>query len=582
LQKKGLAEPLFIFRFDAVIPHISIFLLLGVAWLIPEHLPPWTSYHTEVPAFVSALVMLYVVIRIDKLPRQIPSAIWILVLLGASALAQWMFGLIVYLGDLLVVLAYLLAFAGAWFYSYQVAQITTHERWTFVEQVALFVLCIGLCVALQLLVQWLRVEVYFHGWILDGLPGGRARANVGQPNQAATTVLMGIVAVVVLYRSNKLAAWLGWLAVFLLTWAMVLTQSRTALVASAVLSVLAFVVRVPNSNPNGNTLFIGRAQIMVWGALILGMTWGFHSIKWSEAAGGAGLLQLAQPGTRMLIWAQIFRGLIESPWFGYGWLQVATAQQVGALHIPGAEQASYAHNIVVDLFAMLGVPAGLLVVVLVVYWGAKRIRLILRSKEAVSGVFLLIPLLIHANLEYPHAYAYFVVLAGLMFGVVDVSSRSARTQFSIASKRSLTCILLVVTGGMLWMGYEYALVEEDFRVNRFENRRIGTTPEDYRPPTLYALTQMDAILKGMRLRASREMRSDDLDLLVSISRRYSWAQLHFRTALALALNGRYRESEHQLKVIKGLFAEDIYQEAKDNLLRMQKDQYPEIQNVRLP
>jgi hypothetical protein len=90
------------------------------------------------------------------------------------------------------------------------------------------------------------------------------------------------------------------------------------------------------------------------------------------------------------------------------------------------------------------------------------------------------------------------------------------------------------------------------------------------------------MLKAMRLRAKPGMTAEELGTLINVSKRYSWAPMQFRTALSLGLNDRPAEATQQLRVLKGLFAADIYEEAKENWLRLQKEQYPELGKVELP
>jgi hypothetical protein len=195
--------------------------------------------------------------------------------------------------------------------------------------------------------------------------------------------------------------------------------------------------------------------------------------------------------------------------------------------------------------------------------------------------FILLPLLVHSQLELPHAYAYFLVPAGLLLGVFDAATR--REQDSIPLPRSVLAAAALAWLGLLGaLGREYALTEEDFRVNRFENRRLGETPKGYEPPKLLLLTQFGDMADAMRLRAGRAMSPEDLDTLERTSRRYTWAPLQFRTALALALNGRPREAEANLHVIADLFPKEIVDEGRDNWERMQREEYPELAAVRFP
>ena len=128
---------------------------------------------------------------------------------------------------------------------------------------------------------------------------------------------------------------------------------------------------------------------------------------------------------------------------------------------------------------------------------------------------------------------------------------------------------------------EYTSVEEDYRVNRFENRRLGRTPEEYSIPNLRLLTQFESLLHAMRLRATRGMSSADLDTLVSTARRYTWAPLQFRTALALGLNGRPQEARKHLEILKAMFPSEIYEEGRSQWL-LQQEQYPELTAVTPP
>jgi hypothetical protein len=86
----------------------------------------------------------------------------------------------------------------------------------------------------------------------------------------------------------------------------------------------------------------------------------------------------------------------------------------------------------------------------------------------------------------------------------------------------------------------------------------------------------------MRLRAVPGMRADDLALLQRVSRRFSWAPIQFRAALALGLNGQDEAAQAQLRILKAMFPAEIYEEARDNWLRMSEDQYPQLASVVLP
>lgn len=550
--------------------------VLAFSWLVPDHFPPWTAFHTEVPAFAATALALGACWRWNVLTIKLPAGCLLLVALALFAFLQWATGLIVYSGDALVASIYIVTLASAWLWGYQ--WVATRQKAELIQYVCVFLVLIGMLTAFQIFAQWLQVEGVFDGWVLDGLRNGRPRANVGQPNQAATALMMASVGVAVLRQQERIGSQVMWCTALLLGFAITLTQSRTALSGAVLLS--ATFISFARPGQDGP---LKRNSVFLWLCLLICAASWFPSLKWDAASDGAvGIDQMASVGTRPLIWKQLIIGLFESPWVGWGWLQVPAAQQAGVLVIAGTEQTNYAHNAVLDLFLYIGVPAACSVLGLVGVWWWCRATRVLASKEAASAVFLLIPFLVHCLLEFPHAYAYFLVVAGLLLGSIDAWTEGEDPTVLVVPKWALAVFIALWVTLLAATGYEYLQAEEDFRVNRFENIRLGETPPEYSPPKLLLLTQLGDMLKAMRLRAKPGMTTEELETLVNSSKRYSWAKLQFRAALSLGLNNRPLEATQQLRVIKGLFAADIHEEAKENWLRLQTEQYPELRKVEFP
>lgn len=560
----------------------AAFALLLLCWIVSIHFPPWDTFHNEAPAVAAALLGLLGSCRWSQHTVRVPAAMGVVGLFIAIALAQWGAGQLLYGSDVLLLAIYAIVFASAWLWGYQWVRQCLTER--LLDTLSLFMVTVGLVTAFQALVQWFHLEAVFTGWILDGLPDNRPRANIGQPNHVATTLLMASVAAFSLRYRLRTSRVVLWLVLVLLGFAVVLTRSRTALVSATLLTTMYFALSLRSKG-----LALRPAEAIVWLLLLFGMTWFLpylNSIitEGFASAGDLGVIppQLTTPGARALLWRQMIEAILQRPWFGWGLLQIPIAHQAGALVIPGDVQLTYSHNMVLDASAMLGIPIAFAFCGLILGWFLKRAKPICRSGAANTALFMFVPLAVHAQLEFPHAYAYFVVLGGLLLGVIDgaVETPSART-YSVPRK-ALLAFVVGWSALLVAVTYEYMLVEEDFRVNRFENRNIGQTPVDYNPPDLVLLVQLDDMLHGMRLRALPGMSQEDVNILVKISKRYSWAQMQFRTALALGLNGRPEEATEQLKIIKALFPADVYEEAKENFTRLSIEKYPELRNVILP
>lgn len=548
------------------------FFILLACFIVPEHFPPWTAYHTEVPAFAAAVVALAVCWRMAARRVVLTSMVLPIALLMLSVLLQGILGQMPYAGDGAVMVAYLLVFGAACWWGTIWAERSAPAR--VVIAIAGFLVIAGLILVFQMLAQWLEVEDRFAGWVIDRPPHGRPYGNLGQPNQAGTLLVMASVGVHLLLMQEKFRRRVAWPLLLVFAWGIVLTQSRTALLSSTVLVAAAWFtapaswVRVKHS-------------MLLWLLAVYAGTWVFHSQLWGGLLGSA-VPNMAAAGLRPLMWRQLLTALGQSPWFGWGWLQTATAQQAGALLVPGTEQTNYAHNALLDLFLALGIPAGaaFLLWLLVACW--RRAPRALAHTGALSLLYVLIPFGTHAMLEFPHAYAYYLVLAGVMLGAIAHWTRAPADNSLGVPRAVLGVTTLALAALYLGLAVDYARVEEDFRVNRFENRRLGTTPADYQPPTPLLLSQHGELLAAMRLRAAPGMSPQDLALLQRVSKRFSWAPIHFRTALALALNGQPDLAQVQLKVIKAMYAPEIYEDARENWVRMSGEKYPQLASIALP
>ena len=204
--------------------------LLVAAVLNTSHFPPWTSFHAEAPAFLASTLMLAG--SVSQHPR-IGAGLVLVAGLMATAWAQLAGGLAPHAGDVWVVTAYLAAFAAAWLSGAAPESHEDRAKLLFALSVAL--LAMGLLAAFQCLAQWAQVEDRWVEWVFLAAQSSRAVGNFGQPNQTATLLLMAVAAAGFLVVQGRLGRTVGWALLLLFGWAVVLTQSRTALLSAVVL-----------------------------------------------------------------------------------------------------------------------------------------------------------------------------------------------------------------------------------------------------------------------------------------------------------------------------------------------------------
>ncbi len=546
--------------------------VLAICWLLPDHFPPWYAYHTEVPAFVAASLGMMISWKKSEQIYKIPSALFVILLLMLVAVAQYMTGLLRYRGDLFVAIAYLGVFGCAWLWGYRWSNKLGLKQ--VIDGMSCLLVFIGLATAFQVLAQWFRVEYAMHDWVLEGYPVGSPRGNIGQRNQAATSLLMASIAVVVLRIRIGINKHILCATLIVLGSSIVLTQSRTAILSATILTFVCISILTIK-----NIERLTRWEVVLWlillyfGALIL------PYVDFFQDGIGRNINELATFGTRPLIWKQLYIALLQKPIFGWGWLQVSSAQQAGALQFPGNEQVNYAHNIILDLAIYAGMPITLFVMTVAVLWFWRKVSGERTQNEVVMAFMIIIPFLVHAMLELPHAYAYFIVIPGVLFGAIDAATESAASWTISMSRWLISAFFIGWIIFLLGMAYQYALAEEDFRINRFENRRIGVTDKDYVVPKLSMLTQLGELLQAMRLRAQPSMLPEDVEVLLRVAKRYTWAPIQFRAALALGLNQRPIEAAERMLVLKNTFPSFVYEDAVSNFKALRDGKYPVLHQV---
>jgi len=421
------------------------------------------------------------------------------------------------------------------------------------------------------LFQWLKLEEALGIYAAQTDIGDPVMGNLAQPNQLGTLLLMGMVAYAYVFERRVIGTVVFALGIFFMTAILVLTHSRAGMLGVVALGSFFLWKRVTAGS---------RIRLYQVGAWVL--LFAFLSFV-SPYLDKALLLDttsetLFSANGRLLIWSQVIDGIRHSPWQGYGWNQTFSAIAVGALAYPGDLVSTYSHNVLLDMLVWNGLPLGLILIGLGGYWFCTRLYRVtgLNGTYAMAG---LLPFTIHSMVEYPFAYAYFLLAAGLLMGVVDASI--AHTRMWKVPRLWVMSVLTVwvMVGGCI--AYEYLLIEEDTRVTRFENLNVGTTDAAYRPPQIYLLTHMAALQRATRLQPAPNMTVQQLQDMRGAVLRFPKGGLSLRYAMALALNGDSSGARQMMKVIRGVNGERYYSHAKE-VWRQKAEIYADLKAIDLP
>lgn len=558
------------------------FALLFGSFVQPLHLLPWVSWHSEVLAFLAMMLMaLSAVISRSGIRSEFHLPAIAIPMFGLALLvcAQYFAAAIPYLGDALVYCLYCLLCLMAMALGYHSAK----RQDGLLLGMAGAVLAAAVASAFISLVQAFGLGADY-SW-LAGMPYlTRPGANLGQPNQLATLLLMGIASVVFLCESQKFGRVPSAFVVFLLITSLAATESRAGALGFGALLMWWLFKR----KTGAVKLKVWHAAIVVIAYLCLFQLWPlwiaeFFQPAVSTAAANTAATNTAATDTvaynRWIIWPQLVQAILLRPWFGWGVGQVSTAHNAVVDAYPVSEPYTYAHNIVLDLALGVGLPLTLLLVLVVSVWLWRRMHAAKQLKQWYC-VALMVPVAVHSLVEFPFAYAYFLVPVMFALGSLEADLGS-KSVFRLNAK-SMVVGLFIGTGLFTWLAIEYVRIEEDFRIVRFEASRFGQTPAGYERPSVYLLTQLDALLHAGRIVPRPNMPVQEIELARAVALRFPWPATQNRYALSLALNGNPAEAMRQLRVMQAQHGKKAYKNIKQLWVVMAEEKYPQLGALQMP
>lgn len=575
------------FSFSAFLLPAAGASLLALSWLAPLHFPPWVSWHGEILSFFAVFLLAWygLLSALKKDPSDLvffPATALPLLALGLLAGTQGSMGVVTFGGDVFVfgfymalcVMCLTLGFAAGRQALAPGSKACEggHEN----PMLALLAVTLTVGAFASAVVAFAQLfELWEHAAWINRMPQlRRPGGNLGQPNHLATLLLMGMVSLLFLYELRKLKALPSALIFWVLCMALAATESRTGVLSFLLLSGW-WVVK------NKRVRFrLSSWVVALAGIGFLAFFWAWPSIfSFIQQSSGLGAEVNTKAGLRLVVWPQLLEALAQRPWWGWGLGQIPEAHNAVAHVHAVSEPFSYSHNIVLDLVLGMGVPLTALLLLVTGVWLWRRVR---AANQLLPWYCLAValPVAVHSMLEFPFAYAYFLV--PVMFALGALEGVAGGKPVLRIGVRPMAALLLGVSILGAWSVVEYLRVEEDFRVARFEALRLGQTPGGYQKPKVVLLTQLGALLEGARISPRPGMGPDELALSKQVALRFPWAATQNRYALSLALNGNPEEAVRQLRVMKAMHGEKTYREIKANWNSLAQDKYPQLRELTLP
>lgn len=538
----------------------GLFLLLG--WLLPSHFRPWAAAYQELLTAISLLLALWSLLWLQERQR-LPVASLLVCLIACIPFVQHISGLVLYSGDAWISAAYILAFAISTVLAFNLQRTDRNVlSFEFATGLAWVLLLGGLISAVLAAYQWLGAGP--SDWVFRLKPGARASANIAQPNNLATLLGMSLASLVYLFEQRKLPRLFAALLAGLLLCGIVLSQSRTPWLVAVFIMVFWAWQRKRLS------LRLTNLHVAGWVVLYVAMILTLPVL--AELLGLSVELPLdrARQTSRLLLYSQFFQAVLQGPWYGYGWNQVFTAQASVMMEQYFLNPTIYTHNIILDLLIWNGPVLGGVIVLGAAFW-LWRLLLKANSLTATFAWLALGFVIFHSMLEFPHAYLFLLIPAGLLLGVLQASANPSETTWALP-KWLLAVVALAGTAitGLFW--HDYGLIEREHLASVVEKNDKFVDKNSQAITGVYLTSQMREYTYYVRLPLKPGYSADQLDELRVAAKRYPHFYFLLKSAYIMALNERPDEAYTYLMTIPRIYSQQKLEQALAYLLDQSDEQ----------
>lgn len=523
-------------------------ILLGFAWLSPFHYSPWVMFSSEVSTFGAGLCLLAALIQQNiKIPR--PQLF--LLPFTLIPMVQWGFGLVFDLSTALLSTFYLLGF---WFMvlaGYNLS-LDQQKRDQIFSGFSLLIIIASLLTSLISISQWLNIESHLIYTL--HLIGNRPYGNFGQPNNMATFLIIGLLGCLFLYEKNKVTLWLLLPSALIILFTITLSQSRTSWIVFPFLLIYWIVKQF------GKQKRFGFVQGFLWCVgffVIAGVILPFATNlieAWSstDVTEASGLVERASSGyLRFNIWSQMLLAVQQHPWLGYGWNQTSVAQMTVYHASPTGEWTTSAHNVLLDLIIWNGIPLG---TVIITYFACWFMWLNQQAKNTISiiAIMMVCTVLIHAMLEFPQRYAYFLLTCGFLLGIVQAQTPVLKgiilSKYVLRLSWGVSLLLIIA----ILRDYNVYVLNSNLL---FNNKRPNA--EFIGSGKIYVLTQFEQRLRWIELNPQNVLSEADLSQWERFVKNKPTPYNLRKYAKLLAYNGKVEQAQQQIFILQRLYRQKV-------------------------
>ncbi|WP_368574876.1 PglL family O-oligosaccharyltransferase [Acinetobacter baumannii] len=523
-------------------------ILLGFAWLSPFHYNPWVMFSSEISTFAAGLSVLAALFYHHI---KIPRAQILLLPFTLIPIVQWSCGLVFDLSTALLSTFYLLGF---WFMilaGYNLS-LDQKKREQIFSGFSLLIIITSLFTSLIAIFQWLNIESHLIYTL--HLIGNRPYGNFGQPNNMATFLIIGLLGCLYLYEKHKVTLWLLLPSALIILFTIALSQSRTSWIVFPFLLIYWMVKQFGKQKRFRfvQGLLWCLAFFLIAGLILPYITQFIEFSTNTEITETSSFVARAGSGhERIGMWIQILHAIAQQPWLGYGWSQTSVAVvdsiQYGTVHV----WFNSAHNVLLDIIIWNGIPIG---IVIIAYFACWFLWLNQQAKETISiiAIMMVCTVLIHAMLEFPQRYAYFLLTCGFLLGIIQAQTPVLKG--IVLNKQVLRLIwgISVILLVAIWRDYNVYVTNSNLL---FKNKQPNA--EILGSNQIFILTQFEQRLKWIEMKPETTLSDADLAVWGNFVKNKATPYNLRKYAQLLAYNGKVEQAEQQIFILQHLYRQQI-------------------------
>jgi O-antigen ligase len=278
----------------------------------------------------------------------------------------------------------------------------------------------------------------------------RPFGNMAQANHLATVIAFGMSAAMFLVQTRRLNVFLWAIVSSICVLGQALTVSRGPWLQTGVIVVAGFWMALATARRAGDA----RRRTRDWAVPVLLVVLFFvvnAAVRWANTRFQFGLDASAahrfedksQFVLRLAMWKYGWTMFSHHPILGVGWGEFPIHQFQLVKALGDVEIANNSHDIFIDLLAKTGVIGLGVLVIGLVAWLVRVLRAP-HTPHSVFGLALIGVLLMHALVEYPQQYMFFLLPAMFIFGILETKPLA-----SMPSRMSIGLQMVLVAGGLI-------------------------------------------------------------------------------------------------------------------------------------